>query len=156
MTVPDSSTPQVIARPPLLYLGFLLAGLGADGLWPVAAIAGPLPITVGLVLVTAGVILGFLAARRFRNAGTSIPTRRASTALVTDGPYALSRNPIYVAMTAIYVGIGVAAGGLWTLLLVAPLLVLIRYGVIGREERYLEDRFGDDYGRYRDAVRRWV
>jgi protein-S-isoprenylcysteine O-methyltransferase Ste14 len=85
-----------------------------------------------------------------------VPTWMPTTALVTGGPYRISRNPIYLALTLVYLGLALAWGSLWPVVLLAPLLIVMRYGVIGREERYLEARFGDAYRAYRAAVRRWI
>ena len=96
------------------------------------------------------------AFRRFKAVGTNIPTWQPTTALATDGIYRLSRNPIYLGLTLIYAGIAIAAGSFWPLLLLVPLLVIMRYGVIGREEAYLERLFGDAYRDYQRRVRRWI
>jgi protein-S-isoprenylcysteine O-methyltransferase Ste14 len=77
-------------------------------------------------------------------------------ALVTDGLYAYSRNPIYIALTLIYLGLTIAANSVWSIVFLVPILVIIRYGVIAREERYLERKFGDAYAEYRKRVRRWI
>jgi protein-S-isoprenylcysteine O-methyltransferase Ste14 len=76
--------------------------------------------------------------------------------LVTAGIHGLTRNPIYLGMFLIYGGIGVAAQNTWILVLTLPLAILIRYGVVAREEAYLERRFGNAYLDYRQRVRRWI
>ena len=93
---------------------------------------------------------------QFRKLGTHVDVRKPATALATDGPYRLSRNPIYLALTLFYLGIGVAAGSLWVLVLVAPALLVMHLGVIRREERYLERTFGAAYLDYARRVRRWI
>jgi protein-S-isoprenylcysteine O-methyltransferase Ste14 len=75
---------------------------------------------------------------------------------VGDDPYRLSRNPIYLAMTLLYGGIAIAVDSAWPLALLPPLLAVMRYGVIAREERYLDRKFGPQYRRYRDTTRRWL
>jgi protein-S-isoprenylcysteine O-methyltransferase Ste14 len=97
-----------------------------------------------------------LGARRFSAAGTNIPPTLPTTALVVTGPYRWSRNPLYLAMILVYVGLGIAALSLWALLLAVPLVLLLNYGVIIREEAYLERKFGADYRAYRERVRRWI
>ena len=94
--------------------------------------------------------------RRFAAAGTSVPTVRPSTALVTTGIYAWTRNPIYLGLTAIYAGLAIASNAWWAVLLLLPVLVILQVGVVSREERYLERRFGDAYRDYRTRVRRWL
>jgi len=76
--------------------------------------------------------------------------------MVTDGLYGLSRNPIYVALTGIALGIGIAADNAWVLSMLVPTLAIMRTGVIAREERYLEGKFGAAYRQYKAAVRRWL
>ena len=95
-------------------------------------------------------------ARRFLAAGTNIPPNLPTTALVVDGIYGRTRNPLYLGATLVYLGLSVAAGSPWAIVLVVPLLWVINVGVIGREERYLERKFGDAYRAYKGRVRRWV
>ncbi len=151
--------PGVIVLPPLAYLGFLAAGAFAEGLapapWP-DVLSRPARYVGGGLLVLAGVALALFAAGRFRAAGTNIPPTLPATALVVGGPYRWSRNPMYIAMAAVYAGLGIAAGSSWTLALLVPALLVIRYGVIAREEAYLARRFGDAYRLYKSRVRRWV
>jgi len=81
---------------------------------------------------------------------------KPTTALVTEGPFRYSRNPIYVALTLLYVGVALLINALWILLLVVPALMALRYGVIAREEAYLTQKFGDAYHQYTTQVRRWL
>lgn len=149
--------PGVIARPPRLYLGFLVTGLVLGYFWP-APLPGPsvARYAVGAWLIAAGVLIMAVAMRQFRLAGTNVETHRPTTALVTRGLFGLSRNPIYVSLTLIYAGGGVALNNAWVLGLLVPLLVVMRYRVVAREEQYLERKFGDQYRQYRTSVRRWV
>jgi protein-S-isoprenylcysteine O-methyltransferase Ste14 len=101
-------------------------------------------------------VIIFGAAGRFRAAGTNIPPSLPTTALVTDGIYTRTRNPFYLGSTLVYCGLAVAAGSLWAIVLLVPLLWVINVGVIAREERYLERRFGEAYRTYKGRVRRWV
>jgi protein-S-isoprenylcysteine O-methyltransferase Ste14 len=157
--VTDTRTAGVIARPPLLFLAALLLGLASDRLLPLWfplaridlvrwIIAGSL-ILIGLALAAAGI-------RNFSRAGTPVPTNQPTRALATTGIHAWTRNPIYLGMFLVYGGIGVAAQSPWTLILTLPLAITIRYGVVAREEAYLERRFGDAYRDYQARVRRWV
>jgi protein-S-isoprenylcysteine O-methyltransferase Ste14 len=106
--------------------------------------------------VLAALVLIGGALTGFRRAGTPAEPWQASTAIVTDGVYGYTRNPMYVAMAIFYGAIALATDSLITLLLLAPLLVVVHYGVVLREERYLESKFGDAYRRYKAAVRRWI
>ncbi len=154
MSSPD--TAGVAVRPPVLYLGTLFLGGLIDLVFPAPLpdFAARLP-TAGLALV-AGLVLLTLCFVRFKAAGTNVPTWMPTTALVTSGPYRFSRNPIYLALTLVYLGLALAFGSWWPVVLLAPVLIVMRFGVIGREERYLEARFGDAYRDYCASVRRWL
>jgi protein-S-isoprenylcysteine O-methyltransferase Ste14 len=85
-----------------------------------------------------------------------VPTNEPTRALVTTGVHGWTRNPIYLGMLLLYLGIGMAARSAWTLILAPPLALTLRYGVVAREEAYLERRFGDAYAAYKARVRRWL
>ncbi len=148
--------PGVIAPPPLIYLAFLLIGFGADALWPVAVLPQGPRYAAGIGVIALSLALVISAFGQFRRHKTSFKPHEPSTALITEGPYRYSRNPMYLALSLLYAGIGIAADGPWTLALLAPLLIVLHYGVILREERYLERKFADAYRRYRSSVRRWL
>ncbi len=155
MSQPDH--PDVIAPPVAVYVGFVLLGAGAEYLWPSGAGHGGIALyVIGAVAIAVGLLLIVWAGLTFRSHGTRPEPWKPSTAVVDSGPYRFSRNPMYVAFCAIHVGIGIAAGGIWIIATVVPTLVVMRYGVIGREERYLEAKFGDTYLRYKGATRRWL
>jgi protein-S-isoprenylcysteine O-methyltransferase Ste14 len=157
-----SSQPAVadgIGRPPFLYLACLLLGFVLDRLLPlpltdpeatlICAMAGGTLILIGVAIIAAG-------ARNFSRADTPVPSNQPVRALVTTGIHGWSRNPIYVGMLLVYAGIGTAARSPWVLILALPLITILRYGVIAREETYLERRFGDAYRDYKVRVRRWL
>jgi protein-S-isoprenylcysteine O-methyltransferase Ste14 len=153
--VNDTGTAGVIARPPLLFGAALMIGLAADRLLlvpfavPDAGLIGALLIVVGVAVAVAGI-------RDFTRAMTPVPTNLPTRSLVTTGIHGWSRNPIYLAMFLLYCGIGVASQSAWTLMLMFPLALTIRYGVVAREEAYLERRFGGAYREYQSRVRRWL
>ncbi len=151
-----ADTAGVAVRPPVLYLGTLFLGGLIDLAFPAPLpdFAARLP-TAGLALL-AGLVLLTLCFVRFKAAGTNVPTWMPTTALVTTGPYRFSRNPIYLALTLVYLGLALAFGSWWPVVLLAPVLIVMRFGVIGREERYLEGKFGDAYRTYCASVRRWI
>ena len=152
-------TAGVIARPPLLFLAALLIGFVLDRLlrlpFPIPGIdlvdwiIGGSLILIGLALAAAGI-------RNFSWAGTPVQGTKPTRALVTTGIHGWTRNPIYLGMFLLYGGIGVAARSPWILMLTLPLAITIRYGVVAREEAYLERRFGDAYRDYKARARRWV
>ena len=148
----------VIALPPLIVLGFLAAAV-------VLEVIVPLPVLVthslarymaGAMLWASGFFIIAVGTRLFAAAGTNVPPTLPTTALVVDGIYRRTRNPLYLGMTLLFLGLGVAAGSLWAIGLVVPLLWVINVGVVKREERYLERKFGDAYRAYKARVRRWI
>lgn len=155
----DTGTAGVIARPPLLFLAALLIGFVLDRLlrlpFPVSGI-DLVPWIIGGSLILIGLALFAAGIRNFSRAATPVPTNEPTRVLVTTGIHGWTRNPIYLGMFLIYGGIGVAAHSTWILVLTVPLAILIHYGVVAREEAYLERRFGDAYLDYRQRVRRWL
>jgi protein-S-isoprenylcysteine O-methyltransferase Ste14 len=156
MTETENDTAGILAPPPLIYGGCVLAGLGLDWLWPVPVLPDPVQYTVGGTLMAAAFALIAWVLVHFRRARTPIDPYKPTTALITDGPFRLSRNPAYVSLTLLAAGIGVAADSPWVLAATATACGIMHHGVIHREERYLEQIFGEDYARYKETVRRWV
>jgi protein-S-isoprenylcysteine O-methyltransferase Ste14 len=157
--VETRDTAGVAVRPPLLFLSGLLVGWLLEfalPLGPVIGFTGTPRWIVGLVLVALAFAFFIPAARGFSGAGTSIPTDRPTTALVTSGPYRWTRNPIYLALMLLYLGIAVLGGLWWAVPLLIPILLVLHFGVVLREEAYLERKFGDAYRAYRTEVRRYL
>lgn len=153
----DTETAGLIVRPPLLYLGALLLGLALDRLLPLPVPAAGLPLWIaGGALVLIGLALGVAGVRNFSAAGTPVQSVKPTCALVTTGIHGWSRNPIYLGMFLIYGGIGIAAHSPWILAITLPLAIVMRYGIVAREEAYLEQRFGEPYRAYKARVRRWL
>ena len=140
----------------MVYLAAILLGAGIDQLIPVRV----LPIHLadwlgGTLALLAGVISG-LSLREFRKAQTAIRPNQPASALVTTGPFRYSRNPMYLALSILQVGVGIWMNNVWVVVLLLPVLAWIAYGVIAREERYLAGRFGQPYLAYQARVRRWL
>ena len=148
----------VIALPPLIFLRFLLAATVLEVFVPLPFLAAHAlaRYLAGAALAAGGFVMIGMGTRRFAAAGTNIPPYPPTTALVVDGIYGRTRNPLYLGTTLVYLGLSVAAGSLWAIVLVVPLLWVINVGVVAREERYLERKFGDAYRAYKARVRRWV
>ena len=89
-------------------------------------------------------------------AGSNVPTNLPTTTIVESGPYRFTRNPIYLGVFLGLIGLAIAFDNLWLLLMLVPFALVIRFGVVAREEAYLERKFGDDYRGYRSRVRRWL
>lgn len=156
MRTAHEDSPGVSFPPPFVYLGFLLLGIAMEWLWPIGLGVGGWQPWVGGLLILLGLALIVAGLLKLRRAGTSVHPNEPTVVLVTDGPWRYTRNPLYLALALIYLGIAIAAESVWAIVLIVPALFVIRYAVIGREERYLEAKFGDDYRRYKVAVRRWI
>lgn len=150
--------PGVLAPPPLIYLGFLLAGYGVGQLVSEPSLGLPVDLRRGLafVLVIAGLLLDGIAAGTFRRLGTPPEPWKPTTALATGGLYKFSRNPIYVGFGITYAGFALAMDSPVALALLAPCLIVVDRFVIQREERYLSAKFGAPYQAYLGKVRRWL
>lgn len=149
-------TPGVIAPAPLIYLPTVAIGIGLDVLWPVSLFPNVIRYTLGSVFLFVSIAIMPFVLREFRRAGTSFDATKPSATIVTTGPFRFSRNPSYLSLTLLCVGIAVLTDNVWIIGLLLPALVLLHYGVIRREERYLDATFGDEYRRYRAKVRRWL
>ena len=108
------------------------------------------------MLIALGIAVDIWFSVTLSRARTPVNPYSPTEALVTSGPYAFSRNPAYVGMAVIFVGIALAAEAPWALLALPLALLTIDRGVIQREEPYLERLFGDQYRGYRSRVRRWL
>ena len=153
-TSPD--TAHVLILPPLLYGAAFVIGLLLHWGFPVHILPSTLARGIGVVCVLVSFPLALMTFRVLSRAHTPVDPMQPTTALVTEGPFRYSRNPIYVALTLLYVGVALLINALWILLLVVPALVVLRYGVIAREEAYLTRKFGDAYRQYTAQVRRWL
>ncbi len=156
MSPPESDAPGVIAPPPVIYLGFLGVGLVLDYLWPISFVPAELRYSLGFALMVIPLVIMPFVLMQFRKARTSFDFRKPAQALVTGGLYRFSRNPGYLSLTLLWVGIGIAADKLWILIMLIPILLVMHQGVILREERHLERTFGEEYTRYKASVRRWL
>jgi protein-S-isoprenylcysteine O-methyltransferase Ste14 len=150
---PDNA--GVIAPPPLLYAGPLLLGLLLHRTAPAPLLPRRLARGVGLALVGAATAIetGFVVA--MRRAQTPINPSKPVARLVTDGPFRYTRNPAYLALAMYYVAIANLVNTRWPVFLLPAMLFMVQRGVIEREERYLERRFGQEYREYKARVRRW-
>lgn len=151
-------TAGVIAAPPLLFGAAAVIALSLHAVHPLridSAASGVLRLA-GVALVVSGLSLSIAVVREFRRAGTQVSPYRQTTRLVCSGPYRYTRNPDYVGQAMTYVGIALVANSWWPLLGLPVLLVVAERGVVRREERYLEAKFGQEYRDYAARVPRWI
>jgi protein-S-isoprenylcysteine O-methyltransferase Ste14 len=146
----------VVAPPPLIYLGGLAVGFALEALLPGSSVPGLVRWVLGGILLVAGVVLLGSFNTAFQRKGTAVEPWKPTTAIVTTGPYRLTRNPAYLGMALVYIGVALLADALWVLVPLPVVLVIIDRMVIAREERYLERKFGQEYLDYKGHARRWI
>jgi len=153
-TARDNSGVRV--PPPLFYVAGLIAGYFLDRRYPLPSLSRNVALGAGIVLIAAGLTVARAGARTIWKASSSIIPMRPTTAIVSDGPYALTRNPMYVGMVFIYVGVAFLIRAPWALVLLPLVILAVDRLVIAKEERYLAGKFGDTYTNYCSRVRRWI
>ena len=152
----ERDNPGIRVPPPLIYLGALVLGLMLDRRRHVPFLPRGVARGLGFSLLGGGAVLNGWFLRTIRKSDVPIRTDKPVPRLTTEGPFRYSRNPSYLALAMIYAGIASVRNSLWAVLLLAPVVWVIGREVIGREERYLERAFGEEYLAYKGKVRRWV
>src|SRR6059036_3097706 len=152
----DPDSPDILVFPPILLGGAMLLGFLLDWLLPIPLFSPAAARVLGAALFVLGAALGYAAQKALRRAGTNISPAEPTLALVTDGPYRRTRNPLYLAGLGVYLGVALFINGLAPFLLFVPLAVLLHWGIVLREERYLTAKFGAAYREYQNQVRRWL
>jgi len=155
----ERDIPGVIAPPPLIAAGAVMLGLILDRIFPAYVLTVLLTFAtravLGVVLMAAGGALGLAAVRAFRRAGTHVEPWKPSSALVTDDIFRRLRNPMYVGAMLLLAGFAVLVASDWTLVMTIVFALIVHFGVVKREERYLEAKFGNAYRAYRARVPRY-
>lgn len=148
---------NVLIPPPIAWALAFLVGLGLNWLHPLPFMPAGIPhVWTGGVVVAIGVALAVWALVTFRKAGTRVEPYKPTTAIVAHGPFAFTRNPIYLGMGLGQIGLAIGVDSLWVLAMLVPLYLVIRHGVVAREEAYLERKFGKVYLDYKSRTRRWL
>ena len=151
--------PGVIAPPPLIFLSGLILGGIVHWFYPFYTLPPEylnISRILGILLVVFGLGIILIAKVKMQRAKTNIEPWKPTNAIVTDGIYSYSRNPVYVAMAVIFFGVKLIFNSVWFAPFLVLVLLVMHYGVILREERYLENKFGDEYLNYKKKVRRWI
>ena len=146
----------VLAPPPLIYLAALVFGLLLNRRSPTTFLPRTIARILGWPLLGAGVLLAGWFEWAMRRADTPTNPYKPVSHLATEGPFRYTRNPAYLSMTMMYAGIAVLRNALWAIILLPVALLVIERGIIEREERYLERKFGEEYLSYKARVRRWI
>lgn len=147
---------RVIAPPPLIYAMAFVPGWFIDRAMDMPALPGFARVILAALFIAPGLLLAAGAFRAMHRARTTPNPYGESTAIVTDGPFRYTRNPLYLTLALFYSGLAIAMDAPLALLVLPLALLVIHYGVITREERYLERKFGAEYLRYKARVRRWI
>jgi protein-S-isoprenylcysteine O-methyltransferase Ste14 len=151
--------PGVIAPPPLIALAALLLGLALDWLLPSVILRGVFGFStrliIGASLIAAGAAMAIFARHSFVQAGTNVHPWKPSLTLVTGGIFAWMRNPMYVGLILLVAGLAIALASDWTVVLLVPAALILHFGVVTREEHYLEAKFGESYRVYMSKVPRY-
>lgn len=149
--------PGVIAFPPLIWLTCaVLSGLAQHFIFPSPMMRDEVSLPLGIGLAVAAVSLLIWAGSVLKMAGTNVNPSQPALRIVRHGPYRFTRNPMYLSLCLLQVALGFFLNDWISLLFVIPLALVLHYGVILREERYLETKFGAPYLALRREVRRWI
>lgn len=152
----DSDSPKIKIPPPIIAMTFIVLGLILQQVYALPWLHIPYQTVVAWLVVALGLGIILYCSKLFKRAHTNIEPWKTTSAIVTTGIYAYSRNPIYTAFVIIAVGAAIGSNSGWILLLQIPFIVIISSYVIKREEVYLEGKFGDEYRNYKQKVRRWI
>jgi protein-S-isoprenylcysteine O-methyltransferase Ste14 len=142
--------------PPLIYIVLFGLGLLLHQIVPFTYPPNMPTRVAALICLGCGVLLAGSALLLFRRTQTSLVPIKPSTALVVRGPYRLTRNPMYLGLLCVYIAPALWFGMVWALVLVPLVVLAVQRLAIAKEERYLEQKFGDAYRQYRAHVRRWI
>ena len=146
----------IVVNPFVIVGGALMVAVLLQWLWPLPFLPTTLARIVGVLVFLLGFGFGLPAVRLMRQAKTTLNPYRPSSAVITSGPFRLTRNPLYVANLLNYAGLVVFFSLLWGLLLLPAIVWMTNRWVIRHEESYLEQKFGGEYTRYKASVRRWL
>ena len=146
-----------ILLPPVLPALFTIAGAVVHrGAWRVEPLPAPWPIVAGGLLMLTALGLAVSSFVVFRRHDESLDLRKPTRRLVTEGPYAISRNPVYLAFVVFIAGLGCANNAATVMLAVVPAFAALNWYTIPHEEAYLRRTLGADYDEYSARVRRWI
>jgi protein-S-isoprenylcysteine O-methyltransferase Ste14 len=154
-----ADTAQVVIRPQLAWLIAAMSGIALDWRVPLPfmpSVASAWPGAPGAALLVVAIALSAWAFNTITAVGSNVSTNHPTTTIVEGGPYYFSRNPIYVSMFLSLIGLAIMFDNVWLLVMLVPFALVIHYGVVAREEAYLERKFGEVYRGYRSRVRRWL
>lgn len=153
---PKNDHAHVVVNPFVIYIVFGLCAAVLQRFIPLPFIGQSGARMIGVIIMIINLIPGLAAVRNMLAAKTSLNPHRPTTALVFTGPYRFSRNPMYIGLTLLYAGLVTYLQLPWGLVLLPVVIWLITIWVIVPEEKYLEQKFGAEYSKYKSMVRRWI
>ena len=157
MHQPKTDTAQLPFPPPFVFLTFLIIGSILSAIIPIdLQIPIGLRLLLGVALLAIGFFIASRAIRVMMHARTPVDPFEPTTAIVSEGPYRFSRNPIYLALSIVYLGLAIALNAVWAIIIWPLVFIAVTYLIIVCEEKYLEAKFGDVYMQYKSKVRRWI
>ena len=152
----SNNSPGIKVPPPLFYLvGFLFA-YAINRFYPIPMCGYPLSVILALLFLIPSAVIGLWSLLEFWHAKTNLRPYKPSSFLVVIGPYRITRNPMYLSLTLLYIGLGLMLHIAWTFIFLPAIIFIMHVYVIRREESYLESRFGEQYRSYKKMVRRWL
>ena len=152
----NADHPDIIAWPPLIFLASAVVSAVAHFVYPIRVMRPTTAVLVGVLLAAFSGSFAIWAVRTMKAAGTNVRPDRPALSIVKSGPYRFTRNPMYLSLCLFQLAIGFFLNG-WTPVLCAVVLgVVLHFGVIAREETYLEVKFGEQYLSLKRQVRRWL
>lgn len=154
----ESDRPNILVLPPLVALGAAVLAIVLEWLAPLGWLPprGSALVAIGVVILVVGVLIAVSGMRAFKQAGTNIDPRQPALKIVRDGPYRFTRNPMYLGLVLLQPGLALAFSLDWALLLTPIVWAILHWGVVLREEAYLEEKFGDPYRDLLASTRRWL
>lgn len=152
----NQDNPGVIVPPPLLLLTFIVLGYALNQAYPLPVLDRPLNTIISAIFFAYAALTAGLAYYYMKKSGTNISTRKPSNTIVTVSVYSYTRNPIYLSMIIVLIAFALYFNSLWSIIVIPFFILIIQKGVIEREEKYLEKKFGDEYLNYKKRVRRWI
>jgi len=151
--------PDILVFPPAVSVAVPLAAVALQFLVPfrvLPAIGTAVILVPGLALIALAGWLAISGERAFRRAGTNVDPRKPSLVLVSDGPFRFTRNPMYLGMVILQLGLALTFSLDWALVGAVTVLGILHFGVVLREEAYLTETYGGPYRDYLKQTRRWV
>jgi protein-S-isoprenylcysteine O-methyltransferase Ste14 len=157
MDPPDKADhPGVIAFPPLIFVGCAIAGGLFQLMFPLRIMNASVARTLGIVLASIAGCLSIWAFRVMKANGTNVRPDQPATTIVRGGPFRFTRNPMYLSLCLLQLALGLSLNAWFLLLFLIPLALILHFGVVRREESYLEAKFGEPYLALKREVRRWL